>query len=136
MTEGQTFKCRSAKWSVFAGVAPSSFSQQKTKNHSSLSLPPPFFSAFPKQLEKTQSLPLLDSEATAGLAVEVATTTTQSIPALGLVGQKMSPVITSHIKNTQKHSETTQSYQWQECVLKPKAPELSPKVKICLASRP
>lgn len=135
MTEGQTFKCRSAKWSVFAAVAPSSFSQQKTKNHSSLSLPPSFLFSFPKT-EKTQSLPLLDSEATAGLAVEVATTTTQSIPALGLVGQKKSPVITSHIKNIQKHSETTQSYQWQECVLKPKAPELSPKVKICLASRP
>lgn len=82
MTEGQTFKCRSAKWSVFAAVVPSSFSQQKTKNHSSLSLPPLSFQ--PSQNRKDTLLLSIDSETTAGLAAEVATTTTQPVRAFGV----------------------------------------------------
>lgn len=48
----------------------------------------------------------------------------------------MSPGITSRLKDIQKHSETTRSYQQQGRVLKPKTQELSPKVKIRLASGP
>lgn len=112
--------------SLFVARAPSSFSQQKTKNHSSFSPPPPpYFLVFPKQLDT--SLLLLDSEVTAGLA-------TQPVPAFSVC--RTENVIGDHV-SLQLHPKANQddsSYQRQECVLKPKGTELSPKVEIRLTN--
>lgn len=86
--------------SLFVAIAPSSFSQQKTKNHSSFS-PHPLLFSFPKTVRHIPSLAWLRSHWRIG---HPASSSLQCF-----VGQKMSSVIMSHFNYIQKQTKTIQA---------------------------